>query len=103
MSKHLPAPALSQFRVFPFTDFLFPRVLCRMPKNRGENDRHRKPQRARPIAGTAPGRPLPPAKSVPTSSRDLQRLFSGIGAPEPAPFKPDTFQLEALAALEFED
>ena len=74
-----------------------------MPKNRGENDRHRKPQRARPIAGTAPGRPLPPAKSVPTSSRDLQRLFSGIGAPEPAPFKPDTFQLEALAALEFED
>jgi len=30
-------------------------------------------------------------------------LLAGIGAPKPAPFKPDPFQLEALAALEFED
>ena len=44
----------------------------------------------------------PPA--VPASySRDLRRLLEGIGAPEPAPFKADPFQLEALAALEFED
>jgi superfamily II RNA helicase len=33
----------------------------------------------------------------------LRRLLEGIGAPEPAPFRPDPFQLEALAALEFED
>jgi superfamily II RNA helicase len=36
-------------------------------------------------------------------SRPLRQLLEGIGAPDPAPFKPDTFQLEALAALETED
>jgi superfamily II RNA helicase len=36
-------------------------------------------------------------------SRELRDLLSGIGTPGPAPFKPDQFQLEALAALEFED
>jgi superfamily II RNA helicase len=33
----------------------------------------------------------------------LRRLLEGIGTPAPAPFKPDPFQLEALAALEHED
>jgi superfamily II RNA helicase len=33
----------------------------------------------------------------------LRRLLEGIGSPAPAPFKPDPFQLEALAALEYED
>jgi ATP-dependent RNA helicase HelY len=36
-------------------------------------------------------------------SRDLRRLLEGIGAPAATPFEPDPFQLEALAALEFED
>jgi ATP-dependent RNA helicase HelY len=36
-------------------------------------------------------------------SRELKDLLSGIGTPKPAPFKPDPFQLEALAALESED
>jgi ATP-dependent RNA helicase HelY len=36
-------------------------------------------------------------------SRELRQLLSGIGTPKPAPFKPDPFQLAALAALEFED
>jgi superfamily II RNA helicase len=35
--------------------------------------------------------------------RELNRLLAGIGAPAPSPFKPDPFQIEALAALEFED
>jgi ATP-dependent RNA helicase HelY len=35
--------------------------------------------------------------------RELNELLGGIGAPKPQPFKPDPFQLEALAALEFED
>jgi superfamily II RNA helicase len=35
--------------------------------------------------------------------RDLGGLLGGIGTPKPALFKPDPFQLEALAALEFED
>ena len=36
-------------------------------------------------------------------SRELKRLLEGIGTPRPTPFKPDPFQLEALAALEYED
>lgn len=35
--------------------------------------------------------------------RELRELLAGIGAPKPAVFKPDPFQLEALSALEFED
>jgi ATP-dependent RNA helicase HelY len=36
-------------------------------------------------------------------TRELRRLLEGIGQPAAAPFKPDPFQLEALAALEYED
>ncbi len=36
-------------------------------------------------------------------TRPLRELLEGIGAPAPSPFKPDPFQLEALAALERED
>jgi ATP-dependent RNA helicase HelY len=35
--------------------------------------------------------------------REARQLLAGIGTPPPQPFKPDAFQLEALAALEFED
>jgi len=44
---------------------------------------------------------LPPATG--SYGRDLKKLLAGIGSPAAAPFKPDPFQLEALAALEFED
>src|SRR5258705_4679969 len=43
-----------------------------------------------------PGRPLP-------QNRDVKKLLEGIGTPPATPFKPDQFQLEALAALEYED
>lgn len=46
--------------------------------------------------------PAPPTR-VPGQSSETRRLLEGIGAPSSAPFKPDPFQLEALAALEFED
>jgi superfamily II RNA helicase len=36
-------------------------------------------------------------------TRPLRQLLEGIGAPAPASFVPDPFQLEALAALEAED
>ena len=36
-------------------------------------------------------------------SRDTKRLLEGIGTPRATPFKPDPFQLEALASLEYED
>ncbi len=35
--------------------------------------------------------------------REARQLLAGIGTPSQQPFKPDSFQLEALAALEFED
>ncbi|MCU1265519.1 MAG: hypothetical protein JWM21_1837 [Acidobacteria bacterium] len=59
----------------------------------------------------SPERPAIPA-SVPVGeepkprfaeTRDVRRLLAGIGQPLPGPFTPDEFQLEALAALEFED
>jgi len=43
------------------------------------------------------------AKRVVPASRDTKRLLEGIGTPRKTPFKPDPFQLEALAALEYED
>jgi superfamily II RNA helicase len=36
-------------------------------------------------------------------SREVRKLLEGIGTPAPVPFKPDDFQLRALAALEYED
>ena len=36
-------------------------------------------------------------------TRPLRQLLEGIGTPDLAPFKPDSFQLEALAAVERED
>src|SRR3954464_5965497 len=36
-------------------------------------------------------------------NRELRDLLAGIGTPKPAPFQPDPFQLESLAALESED
>jgi ATP-dependent RNA helicase HelY len=39
----------------------------------------------------------------PSPSREARKLLEGIGAPPATPFRPDPFQLEALAALEFED
>ncbi len=49
-------------------------------------------------------RPAPTSLAKPAArSRELNQLLAGIGTPSPAPFKPDPFQLEALAALEFED
>src|SRR6478672_3409090 len=35
--------------------------------------------------------------------REARQLLAGIGTPPQQPFKPDRFQLDALATLEFED
>jgi len=68
--------------------------------HRNENDdrqsRHRKPQKARPSNSDS-------SAKLPGQSNETRRLLEGIGTPSAAPFKPDPFQLEALAALEFED
>ena len=44
----------------------------------------------------------PPNQPIP-QTRDIRKLLEGIGTPPTSPFRPDPFQLEALAALEFED
>jgi ATP-dependent RNA helicase HelY len=46
--------------------------------------------------------PVSQPKAI-ASSREVRKLLEGIGTPSAAIFKPDPFQLEALAALEFED
>ncbi|HEY0321597.1 MAG TPA: DEAD/DEAH box helicase [Pyrinomonadaceae bacterium] len=64
-------------------------------KRQKDADRpNRRPERVEPQSSQGVSR---------THSRELRRLLEGIGQPAPAPFKPDPFQLEALAALEYED
>jgi ATP-dependent RNA helicase HelY len=43
------------------------------------------------------------ATRIVSVSRETKKLLEGIGTPRKTPFKPDPFQLEALAALEYED
>src|SRR5687767_14240041 len=40
---------------------------------------------------------------APALTRDVRKLLEGIGTPRTGTFKPDPFQTDALAALEFED
>lgn len=71
---------------------------------RGKRKHGKRPDRTGSPSGQASlaRRDVVVPKSGPPS-RELRRLLEGIGTPRPAPFKPDPFQLEALAALEFED
>ncbi len=43
------------------------------------------------------------ANNAPSQSREVKQLLEGIGTPNTKAFKPDPFQVEALAALGFED
>ncbi len=45
---------------------------------------------------------LAPRRAL-AQTREVQKLLEGIGIPPTVPFKPDPFQLEAMAALEFAD
>lgn len=44
-----------------------------------------------------------PASQTLAQLKAVEKLLEGIGNPDPAPFAPDDFQLEALAAIETED
>lgn len=43
------------------------------------------------------------SQTAASNSRAVEKLLAGIGTPASAPFVPDPFQLEALAAIETED
>jgi len=63
--------------------------------------KHSKNRPRRPERKTHQKRP--PDAPRPSHSRDVKKLLQGIGTPPPTPFKPDPFQVEALAMLEYED
>src|SRR5437667_8591843 len=68
-------------------------------RRRGDRKRPRRPDATTPPTSGNRER----TRDVGPYNPELRELLAGIGAPKPAPFKPDPFQLEALAALEFED
>src|SRR2546422_366803 len=79
-------------------------------RKRGARDRTRPSDKSRSREASSSfgrqgsaGRPETLPASTGNYGRELRELLSGIGSPRPAPLKPDPFQLQALAALEFED
>jgi len=70
---------------------------------RRRDNRRTTPRRGHPERASSPEVGARNQARTPVQSGDLKRLLEGIGTPPPAAFKPDEFQLEALAALEFED
>src|SRR5690349_10861282 len=69
-----------------------------MRKNRWGKGPRNRPHR--PERRSRETNALPPPLS---HSHEVKRLLHGIATPPAAPFKPDPFQLEALAMLEYED
>ncbi|MDT5062587.1 MAG: ATP-dependent helicase HelY [Acidobacteriota bacterium] len=87
------------------------RVNKRRKRDGSKDERRGKPVDARKQDGkprlthSSEDSPTPrtPLRNSNAPTRELRRLLEGIGTPAAAPFKPDPFQLEALAALEHED
>lgn len=67
----------------------------------GGKKRFHKPEKGSETMKILPRALANPA--VPSQSREVKRLLEGIGTPSGGSFEPDPFQLEALAAVEFED
>ena len=74
-----------------------------MAENIREEASTRSAQGARTFEIAEMPRGAPPPGRVVHTSRDVKKLLQGIGTPPQRPFKPDPFQLEALAMLEYED
>lgn len=81
-----------------------------MRRNRG-SDKGKGRQRSRPDIGRKYKRERVRKSSpsyaeqghTPLQARAAKELLQGIGVPEPKPFQPDDFQIEALEAIEHED
>lgn len=84
-----------------------------MPRRRqssGRNSPDRRPQKRqrderREKRDFAPGssREFTESRQTIGQLKAIETLLSGIGVPEPQPFRPDDFQIEALEAIETED
>ena len=61
------------------------------------------PRGERPQAAAASGDAIERTAARAARQRPVRELLEGIGTPKPAEFRPDPFQLEALAAVERED
>jgi superfamily II RNA helicase len=75
-------------------------------KHRGSRDRRgggNKSRRGDPVSETKRQEERSDRGQTPGLTREVRKLLEGIGTPRAATFKPDPFQTEALAALEFED
>lgn len=68
----------------------------------GNKNRSRGPAQPKHFRHSSPGATEGSQLARP-QSREVRKLLEGIGTPRVEAFKPDPFQLEALAALEFED
>ncbi len=79
-------------------------------RRKGDRNR-RRDTRSRPKGERYGKRPLAAESSrervvapqTPRQLKAVEKRLSGIGVPEPRPFKPDAFQIEALDAIEHED
>jgi superfamily II RNA helicase len=69
-------------------------------RGRGRSDGGRRSKRGSKPPET---RNYPEIRQSPGELKAVEKLLAGIGVPPEAPFKPDDFQLEALAAIEKED
>jgi len=70
----------------------------------GNKKRSRAPEPPRrPARDVSAGGGIAESRLPHHPGRDVKKLLEGIGTPPVAVFQPDPFQLEALAALEFED
>jgi superfamily II RNA helicase len=79
-----------------------------MPSKHGRprrpNKKRRPPENNRHATEAARVEPVrAPVGRRAASQRELNQLLAGLGAPDPSPFQPDPFQLEALAMLERQD
>jgi ATP-dependent RNA helicase HelY len=79
-----------------------------VPRSRYSNRRDKRPSRPKRHLEEREierfiARESSPRAQTPRQLKAVERLLSGIGVPPAEPFKPDEFQLEALAAIEHQD
>jgi ATP-dependent RNA helicase HelY len=70
-------------------------------KGRGQRQSGKRPAK-KPFQPPSDASTQAPPRAF-AATPEVRKLLEGIGTPAAAPFKPDPFQLEALAALGFED